>query len=492
VSLSFTRAITVEPGGVPTSRQQRSLARAVNDRLRGPTDGAWRVAWATYNQARLVRNPDASGWLFPAEHEFWSLWSRFAQHGAQWPAAGPGDPEGCNLGSVAPQFVFGNAILSDKAARLAELFPMRVNGVAPSTPAELWTLGKLQRGVRTLDGYQYAPALEAAETVFQFAFHPLVFHGKTYGGWQPRAPQDPGTPWCDDFGFNYANWPNLTPYWTALAADVDTSQLHGTITTVDGLPRVTYAGSCPCGSGYTAAGHVLYQARYPFAWYLAVSRGTVDADGNCEYDVDRLPTADWVEGPYDGAPVLRHGDPGHILRMVHAYHSEFRGSDAQRTPDTFDISKIAFANQAFFTRQYALAGAFGVGGDAGLVAIYPSVTTTAHGSFRLVGENGPWLPHPGYVIAGYQASATGIAGPLRVSVRDGAGRVYATIPLSPVQGEASGVSWGSVAQPEDLYADVTGAVGTGRVTVEATELVEYRPQIWDAYLVSRMATASGE
>ena len=87
----------------------------------------------------------------------------------------------------------------------------------------------------------------------------------------------------------------------------------------------------------------------------------------------------------------------------------------------------------------------------------------------MAGENGPWLPHPGYVIAGYQVVATGIAGPLRVSVRDGAGRVYATIPLSPVQGEASGVSWGSVAQPADLYADVTGAVGTGRVTVEAVQ-----------------------
>lgn len=492
--MTFTCAIEVESGDAPTSRQQRSLARAINDRLRGNTDSAWRVAWGTYNAARLVRNPDSSGWIFPAEHEFWSLYAHLDPGSYEWPITGPGEPEGSNLGSVLPQFVFGNPALFDEAERLSELFPLRVNGQVPVTAADRWDLGKLQRGAITADGaYQYVPAFEAAQTVFRFAFHPLIYHGKSYGGWLPGPALDGTYPYCDVSG-DYQYWPNRIFFWTGLSADVSTADLHGTITTNgDGLPVVTYAGSCPCGSGYTGAGHVLWLGRYPFAWYLAVSDGTTDAEGNCGYDVDRIPTNEWVEGPYDGAPYLAHTDAGHILRAVTQYHSEFRGADSQRTPDTFAIQRIAFDNQSFFTRQYPLAPAYGIGSAAGLTAIYPSATFTSNGTAQLTGESGPWTPHDGFVVCGYHARATSLPTDAVVTLKDGLGTTLATLRLSPIEGEASASSWADSTQPGALYATVSGILGPdAEVAVEAAEILEYKPQVWDAYLVSRMTTGAGD
>lgn len=491
MSLSFTLAEAATVGGIPTSRQQRSLARAINDRLRGPTDSAWRVGWMAYNLARLVRNPDASGFLFPAEHEFWSLYAHLPPESWTWPIADPGEPEGANLGSVLPQFIFGNPSLFDEPERLSELLPLRINGQPPVTAADIWQLGKMQRGAITADGsVQYVPALEAAQTVFRFAFHPLIFHGKSYGGFVPLPAQDGTYPWCDSIG-DYQYWPNRIYYWSALSADTDTTGLHGTVTTVDGKPRVTYAGSCPCGSANHAAGHILWIGRYPFAWYVAVSDGTVDADGNCNYDIDRIPTNEWIEGPYDGTPTLQHSDPSHILRTVAAYHSEFRGSLAQRLKDTFRVESIAMDNQAFFTRQYPLAPSYGIGSEAGLVAVYPRAVATGNGTVTLDGESGPWTPHDGYGICGYHAAGTGLGGEVTVTLRD-AETVLARLRLSPDSGTASGSSWGDMVRPGSLVADVDGLTAGGSIEIEAAELLEYRPQVWDAYLVARMTTGRGD
>jgi hypothetical protein len=496
--MSFTRAIEVAPGEPITSRQQRSLARALNDRLRFATDFPWRVAWMLYNSARLVRNPaDGLGLVFPSEGEFWSFYSHFPL--AEWPEAGPGEPEGANLGAVLPQFIFGNPQLPDEAERLSALFPMRIAGQPPQSDRDLWILGALQRGAITADGSaQYVPAFEAAQTVFRFAFHPLLWHGKSYGGWQPQPEQDSTTPWCGPPGNAFENWPNRILFWTALSADVSTAGLHGTISTVGGRPRVTYAGSCPCGAPNSAAGHVIYVADLPFAWYLYIWDGTYDSAGNCRVYVDRLDKSEWVEGPYDGAPAPRHRPYPHLLLNVWQYIAEFRGADSQRTPDTFSIEKIAADTQRLWMRQYPLAPAYGVRVGNELQAVYPTCQWErgSNGAEQpLIGEAGPWAPHPGFVIAGFLASATGLREPVGVTwFADG--RAVASVTLTPDDsGRASKLVWlPDGIKPRRLTAKLSAYPALDRggiIQAEAAEIQEYRAQSWDQYLVTRFATANG-
>lgn len=374
--MSFTRAIAIASGDALTSRQQRSLARAANDRLRFATDFPWRVAWALYNGARLVRNPLSDGLTFPAEGEFWKIYAHLkSASGYDWPLVGPGIAEGANLGSVIPQFIFGNSEMSDEPERIGALFPLRVNGLPAVTPSERWTLGKIQRGVIVEDGSaQYVPAFEAAQTLFRFAFHPLIFHGKSFGGWQPQAPQDVTHPFCAPDGMPGDRTPNRHYFWTGLSTSTPMNGLQGTVTTNGaGQPVVTYGGSCPCNTFYSTSGHVLYIADLPFAWYVHVWDGTTDVSGNCIVKVDRLDKSLWVEGPYSGAPEARHSDYPHLLRTAWHYVSEFRGTESQRTPDTFSIEPIAFDAQKFYTRQYPLAPAYGRLEAGGIVAVYPWV-----------------------------------------------------------------------------------------------------------------------
>lgn len=499
--MSFTRAITVAAGDRPTSRHQRSIARATNDRLRFAVDLPWRVAWALYNTARLVRNPASDGVTFPAEGEYWKTYQHLASGSTtEWPVTGPGEPEGANLGSVIPQAIYGNTLLTDEPDRLASLFPMRVGGVAATTPDLVWQLGALQRGAVTADGSaQYAPAYEAAQTLFRFSFHDLSFHGKSFGGWQPTAPVDATHPWCDDDPGNpYGPWPNRRPSFTALSLGVSTSGLHGTITTNgDGMSVVTYAGSCPCDAPNSTTGHVLYAADYPFAWYLYVWDGTTDGDGNCVVNVDRLDKSEWVEGPYDGTPVPRHSDFPGILRTAWHYAHEFRGADSQRLGDTYQIQPIAFDAEAFWTRQYPLAPARGVVVGPDLVAVYPSVEWTADpgtGQHPLQDEAGEWAPHTGYVICGFHAVAVGLLAPVLVIIR--AGTTQRILTLTPDEtGAASAMIWlPDGITPASITAELSAELDLdtgGSLVVDAAELQAYRPQPWDQYLVTRMATATG-
>ncbi len=372
--MAFTRAIEVAEGDALNSRHQRSVARAANDRLRFAQDMPYRLGWALYNGARLVRNPSGDGLNFPAEGEFWKVFAHLkSASGYDWPLTGPGEPEGANLGSVIPQLIYGNPDLTDEPERIGALFPLRISGESAVTPTQKWTLRKLQGGAISADGSaQYAPAFEAAQTLFRFAFHPSIFHGKSYGGWQPQAPQDETYPLCAPDGFPGDRTPNRHYGWTGFTADTPTAGLHGTVTTNGaGQPVVTYAGSCPCGTTNTASGHVLYIADLPFAWYVYVSDGTVDGAGVCGVNVDRLDKSLWAEGPYDGAPALQHSDYPAILRAGWHYLSEFRGAESQRTPDTFAIERIAFDAQKFYTRQYPLAPAYGEVTEAGIEPIYP-------------------------------------------------------------------------------------------------------------------------
>lgn len=496
---AFTRAIEVEPGDVLNSRHQRSLALAVNDRLRFSADFLWRWAWAWYNSARLVRNPE--GQLFPAEGELWKLYSHFlGRSGWTWPVTGPGEPAGANVASVIPQLVFGNAGLANEPDRLVP-FPLTLpGGIAPETAADFWQLGALQRGGRTADGaLENTPAFEAAQTIFRFAFPPITWHNKSYGGRLPIPPTNDAVPWCGDTGTPYELWPNLTPYWTSLAIGESTTGLHGTVTTLpDGRKRVTYAGSCPCGSTNTTTGHVLGTSDAPFAWYVYVSKGVILPDGSCEWWVDRFDKARWVEGPYLEAGGLSHTDFPGILRTAWNFAAGFRGTEGQRTGN-FDIRAVAIDNQALWTRPYPLAPAFAVpDGGGGILAVYPHATLIADPGTAetfLQGDSGTWAPHTGFHIVAFHAGATGLLAPVRIQFRSGESQH--DLFLSPdADGIASGSVWLAAGMvPPSIRVAVIGGLslaGGGSVTCQAAELAEYKPQPWDEYLVARIASSDSD
>jgi hypothetical protein len=148
---------------------------------------------------------------------------------------------------------------------------------------------------------------------------------------------------------------------------------HGSLSTnSDGLPVITYAGSCPLGTDFVAAGHVIAMARFPFTTYVAV------ADGAGGWNVDAFPVNDWIEGPYEGEGLLDHDDGEQVARAVWRSVSIFEGRP-QRTPDDFKIEDIAFDFQEFGTRQYYLAPARKFEGGQ-LVADYPLAFLESHGA----------------------------------------------------------------------------------------------------------------
>jgi hypothetical protein len=117
VAVQYTRVPTVAVGDPITSRQAAALARAGNDRiLSGIGDGAWRIAMGIFNGWRQPRNPaDFQGLIFPSQAEAFEVFHHVEpEDGFQQPQAGPGEPEGSNLGNPLNQFVFGNPQLDSE------------------------------------------------------------------------------------------------------------------------------------------------------------------------------------------------------------------------------------------------------------------------------------------------------------------------------------------------------------------------------------------
>ncbi len=506
--LTFTRAPTVSKGDKITSKQFRLLARAFNDRIRAGFDCDWRIAWLHFNLWRQVRNPSADGFVFPPQSEFFDIYQGIEPEtgeGTTWPEAGPGEPEGFNLANPVGQFVFGIADpaggpgLDSEADRLNAL-PFLLT---PSpTLEDIWELGKAQRGAyEPATGSQNTPAFDAAQSVFRIVQPFWSPHGKAYGGWLPN----PGE-LLSDCGGTPATGEGVPSYaikFTGLRADVPSSGLHGAIThDSEGRPIVTYAGSCPCGSDSYAPGHVLGLSSGPFAYYVFVGDGG-GTFPDCTYDVDRLPVKDWIEGPYTGEGVLNHTDGRHLQRALWQFQTDFRGTPDQRTPDSFKIEDIAFDNQDFFTRQYPLSPAIGTIEGGFIVGVYPKVTFTGanipQGTFGSFGAEGTQHQYGAdFVLGGVFAKATNLFAPCSVEfldVSEGTAQVIARLNLVP---DATGTAYalkylpdaGQVTLKVRLGSDAKFK-GSGTIVCEATEQLEYKPEFWDAYLVSRFGASQG-
>lgn len=507
MGLQFTKAQEVKSGQRITSTQFRALAAAFNDRLRGsgsaaPGDCAWRLAYYWFNLWRQVRNPDDSGFVFPSQGEAFDIYHAIEPEFSQdttWPVAGPGEPEGANLANPMMQFVFGNPVLDSEDIRLnntIDLWPTFSS--PPVTLEDFWKVGKQQRGAYDpINQVMGAPAFDAAQSIFSFAFPYWSPHGKAYGGWQPQPIEL--LPDCSlggtaiDQGYLIPSW---QIFFTALRKDVPTTGLHGTIgVNADGLPTVTYSGTCPCGSAGFAVNHVMFLINQPFAFLVYVATGTA-----CDYFLDHLPQADWIQGPYSGGASLVHTEGLQLNRAAHAAFTDYRGTPAQRTPDTFVIEDIGFDYQAFFTRQYYLAPNFGLVSGDSIEVRYPTATFT--GGTLNGGTLGTFADgtkqhvyHDSFVFAGAFAKATNLFNAVSVELLSG-DKILSTLTLTPDKDhKAEALVWIEKAEAPDpltiRLASQAQFIGSGSITVEATELMEYEPEFQDAYLVSRIESSKG-
>lgn len=497
MAFAFTRAARVATGAKITSTHLRSLARAINDRLRsGLGDGLWRLVYYGLKLWEQVRNPSADGNLWPARAEFFHAYQMLDPGAASYPVTGPGDPEGSNLASPLPLYIWGNtaAGIGDESWRLSEVPLTLPDGRRPSTISEIRTLGKLQRGAADLrTGASIAPAWLAARSwdVIRPDWARSV-HLSAYGGWQ--AAPDQISPDCEDPNpfDEFPPPPNYEIRFTATEAGQS-----------EGYADKVYAGTCQIGIGVSAdySLHVATVVNAPWAWYVVLNNGTVDV----------LPKAYYVPGPYYGVPRLRKTEGDQLPRVLQAWASEWRGVDqnmwaksaltdgAASKPHTWLAG--AFDAQWFFTRQYGLSPARGRQVTGGIEALYPAFRMAAP-TDRLALSAGTVIPTQPGLAASHRVNtscavpmawvkATALVGSATVEVlSNNAVRGMATltdaqpealVPLTVdcAAGERIGVRLASTAR---------FSAATGRIDAELDELLDYKPDMSDWFLVNRLTT----
>jgi hypothetical protein len=506
--ITFTRAPVVEVGEQPTSSQMAAQAAAVNDRmLSGIGDWAWRVSYYLVNLWRQLRNPDASGYLFPSQLEYWDIYGAIDpdKTGLVWPVADAGEPEGANLACTGMALVKGNlGSVVDEESRYDGL-PLLWNTQPPQTLEQYWELSKYQRGGIDADaGVTAWPAGDAAQAWMRIVSAYWSPHGKSYGGYLPTpdvattAAATPGECGDDaDTGQYILNWQR---FFTALRTDVDIPSHSGSLSTNgDGYPVITYAGGCPCWTTHHDAGHVVGIFRTGTSYKVAVSNTASDCE---DITIDSLPVQDWIEGPYDNYGELQHTNGEHLNRIVAAMAADFRGSADQRIRDTFKIQSIAFDAQKFFTRQYALAPARGtLSPDQTAIDVqYPSCRitgTTQHES----GTEAKWTTGgttyaiaDGFVAAAVFVKAKELETAATVQVMDGSTQLYSTSLTPDDDGNATALLWFSnAAQRSELKVRIGNQVrfssAAGEIRCEFAELEDRKPDHWDAAMILRLAAA---
>jgi hypothetical protein len=490
----------VEVGHPITSTQHAAVSDGTNERITsGLGDCAWRIVNSFFNLFRQVRNPANPGpaAAFPPQAEFFQIYQHIdpKYSTATWPVADPGEPEGANLANPLMQFLFGSSVLDAEAFRIVD--GSGLNLWLPSGPPDgvedLWELGKLQRGViSALDGQANTPALTAAISGMFISSPYYSPMGKTYGGFYP-VPTQIDT--CD-LGDGYTG-PSYEITFSALRENVAAYSGIGSVSTVDGKQVVTYAGSCPETSLDTAAGHVWTIVRLPWAYYVLVY------DGSTGGVWERFATADWVEGPYSGGGHLARSNSGNLWRTIAEFSVAFRGTATQRAKDNFNLSDIAFDNEEFYSRQYALAPARANNSGGGIEAVYATAsasgTTIADDTLLTFSTLNGGQTHyraSGFVFAGFFAKATNLARSTPIEVIDEAGKKITRFALRPDDtGAASVMVWLSDAsEATALQVKLPyGAqfIGSGTITFEVAELYSYKPQFVDAYLLLRLSATLG-
>lgn len=450
-------------GRMVSARHMRQLAEAINARiLSGLGDAAWRYVFWWVSVARQIRNPDASGNLFPAATEF----HKFYQHirtSQDFPDTGPGDPEGINLASIIGAYVYGNdtAGIDAEDIRLTDPEAGGVPLEDAKTPEEYWELAKAQRGAYDPGtGAMGAPAWQAALTHYSLVQSPTSPHGNSYGGFfpSPEYLED-----CLDGVDGAVSSLSYQIFFTNIST---------------GATRV-YPGTCPAEPS-----HVARVVRWPLGYYVVLNSGAVEF----------LPLTQWIEGPYTAGGTLAKAPGGHMPRILNRFVGEFRGDATRHQAELEGNAPVhgqAFDVRKFFLRQYMLSPAYGkeLGEDL-VVADYPRrmlTGSTSAASGTRIGQ--PIQTHEGFVVAAFFVFGGGFRRETLVELRQG-DTVLGTARVS------SGTPSAIVVLPRAVSGEVTFVLPEGArfqagggLRCEVAELYEYMPQAHDLMLVCRLGGA---
>jgi hypothetical protein len=471
MAINYTRANPVNVGDPITSAQHNNLANAFNDRLAfGVGDATWRLHWGAHSLVRNIRL--SSGSLTPPEDEWWKIYCAIdpRKTAITWPTAGPGLPEGVNDASPLGAFVFGDSTgsVADEDGRLnydgvpnpptgIKLWP---GGSPPATLADYWDLAKDQRGAVpvTLDDFQAANALRWARDYWRI-YYPLL------------------SPWLKDYG-GFAPGPEHKGTCTAGEQDYELQFKSLQVGPADKTFRT-------CPENPTDVEAVI---RGVDGYYLYKFNGSVEF----------LDYTDWLEGPYSHNPWLTKEHGQQLRQMQNWFASEFRAREADRDPGGYNPALKGFDFTQFHTLQYPLAPAYGEV-DLDLVAKYEEwkQTGNAPAGTHLTRNPGPLTAydiHPGFVFAGYYArveSGGSIAQPVEIEARANGVRV-ASINLTPVGDQRLQYFGEPPKDPATIeFVLMTDLVLSGDLVIEIAELMDYKPNMHDAYLVLRTGSTDG-
>ena len=312
--ITWSKAPRVAPGQRVTSSQWNALAGCESARLRsGLGSGTYRLRQYLYAFFRAIRLGD--GDLLPSEYEFLSFYGAINPADAAWPEAEAGDAEGIDPNSPPGAFVFGSETIDvvSESARVSDPgsggVPFSLSGgPVPTTPGEIWRLGKYQRGiVAPVQNKAAAVAIDAGRSAYQIYYSLRDAWGNSYGGYiaSPEigvACEDPdpgsGNPPPVDWLFRF----------TSLKPGI--------------LPDKVYDGACVPAPGNAYPTHVASIGYTPWAYFVQLNNGTLDI----------LLAQDYIEGPYTGQPALRRAHGGAHWAdhpLVHAGVSWERGADGR-------------------------------------------------------------------------------------------------------------------------------------------------------------------
>ena len=489
MSLTFTTAPRVEVGDKPTSTDMAALAESFNQRERsGLGDFNYRTSnfWEHYFLDILNGEGDLASPL----GAFFFFWQHIdPSSDITGPEAGPGEEGGANVSSPPNAFTFGidEIGFEGEEGRFVH-FPFTLGG-GPSGVEGIWELGKQQRGViDPISGDQNAPAIATARSSQALNYSSRYPYRMGTGGFFPYP--NVLAPSCGATEATGSTVPSLEIKFTALDDGVSVPSNNGAVTTVGDRSVITYAGSCPYYSDDVVAGHVQYIQVASGYFVIGVWDGS-------QIVTDYLPTSDWTQGPYTGEGYLSRYDGGHYSRILWQFVNDFRGTPAQRTPDTFNIKNIAFSFEEFNSNQYLLAPNIGFSDGVSLYPIYPQAKISADSSIpsgtilRFSGDS-IHAYGEGFTCAAVFAKAINLSHDVTLDVMSGE-TIIAQITLTP-DAPASIVALAKATRPDPLQVVLATDArfsAPGSITFEATELLEYLPDHFDAYLVLRASSTRG-
>ena len=462
MALEYTRAPTVAKGAAITSSQWNKLCDSLNSRLsKGIADTTWRLHWYWHSLFRNLRNPDASGFNYAPEDEWWKIYAH-VDTSHTFPVVAAGQPEGASLANPINGFVFGNPDqdIKSEANRLSydsadgQGVLLHDTSGNPDNDSRKWAVGIEQRGAvleSDLDDLSFANALVAARAHFSMGFHHWVH--RSYGGFM-AGPEYQGQ--CS----NYSELPDYTLKFTNTSNNTTTSY-----------------STCP-GSGV----YSYYRGQKDFI--------LLNWDGT----VTRLDVGNHTEGPYTSEAYLKHPNGEQLNRALNYFIQPFRGTAAEQAASGYKVQDKAFDFDSFLQRQYYLAPARGVansnGGVDGVYNIFNWGSNTSANTFGTLNATSStsFATASGFCLAGVLVQRQGGTGQKRFEVLvDGAVVTTVTLP----NGDDSKSEWFASPHNGTISVRSLDAMGASDVLqVECAELMEYLPSNEDAYLVLRMGSAS--